>query len=74
MIKHLREALKKTNREEVVILTKTNSRSYDDVKRDLDRFRKEFGTDFIDSFTLGLESIEQLKDVLKRFPEASVRR
>jgi hypothetical protein len=31
------------------------------------------GTDFIDSFTLGLESLEQLKDIQKRLPEASVR-
>lgn len=31
------------------------------------------GHDFIDSFTLGIESVEQLNDVLKRLPEASVR-
>lgn len=31
------------------------------------------GNDFIDSFTLGIENIEQLKDVLKRLPEASIR-
>ena len=31
------------------------------------------GSDFIDAFTLGIESIEQLKDVQQRFPEASVR-
>jgi aryl-alcohol dehydrogenase-like predicted oxidoreductase len=45
---HLREALKSTSREEVVILTKTNSETYDDVKRDLDRFRRELGTDYLD--------------------------
>jgi aryl-alcohol dehydrogenase-like predicted oxidoreductase len=29
--------------------------------------------DFIDCFTLGIESFEQLKDIQKRLPEASVR-
>ena len=45
---HIREALKKTKREEVVILTKTNSSTYEDVKKDLDRFRIELGTDYLD--------------------------
>lgn len=45
---HIKEALKKTNREEVVILTKTNSSTYEDVKKDLDRFRLELGTDYLD--------------------------
>ena len=42
------EALKKTDREKVVILTKTNSKTYKDVKNDLDRFKKELGTDYFD--------------------------
>ena len=37
--RHIREALKKTNRDEVVILTKTNSTTYKDVKNDLERFK-----------------------------------
>jgi len=45
---HLKEALKKTKREEVVILTKTNSKSYKDVKNDLERFKHEMGTDYFD--------------------------
>lgn len=45
---HVKEALKKTNREEVVILTKTNSSTYEDVKKDLDRFRLELGSDYLD--------------------------
>ena len=45
---HLKEALKKTRREEVVVLTKTNSTTYEDVKRDLDRFKMEIGTDYLD--------------------------
>ena len=31
------------------------------------------GSGLIDSFTMGLESIEQLKDIQKRLPEASIR-
>jgi len=49
---HVGEALKKVKREEVVILTKTNSRTYEDVKKDLDRFRKELGTDYMDVILL----------------------
>ncbi len=45
---HLKEALKHTEREQVVILTKTNSTTYDDVKSDLERFKKELGTDYFD--------------------------
>ena len=45
---HVGNALKRVKREEVVILTKTNSSSYKRVKSDLDRFRKELGTDYID--------------------------
>jgi len=49
---HVGEALKKVKREEVVLLTKTNSRTYEDVKKDLDRFRKELGTDYMDIILL----------------------
>jgi aryl-alcohol dehydrogenase-like predicted oxidoreductase len=45
---HLREALKSTAREEVVILTKTNASTYEDVKTALERFKKELGTDYFD--------------------------
>jgi aryl-alcohol dehydrogenase-like predicted oxidoreductase len=49
---HLKEALKSIDRDKVVILTKTNSKTYKDVKADLDRFRKEIGTDRIDILLL----------------------
>ena len=49
---HVGEALKKVEREEVVILTKTNSKTYKDVKKDLDRFRIELGTDYLDIILL----------------------
>ena len=45
---HIREALKKIDREKVVILTKTNSTTYDDIKSDLARFKQELGTDYFD--------------------------
>lgn len=41
-------ALKKIPREKVVISTKTAARSADAMKADLDRFRQEMGTDYID--------------------------
>ena len=45
---HIREALKKIKRDEVVILTKTNSETYKEVKNDLERFKTELGTDYFD--------------------------
>lgn len=45
---YLREALKTVPRGKVVILSKTNSKTAAGVKADLDRFRKELGTDYID--------------------------
>jgi len=49
---HVGTALKKVEREKVVILTKTNSKTYEDVKKDLDRFRQELGTDYLDIILL----------------------
>jgi aryl-alcohol dehydrogenase-like predicted oxidoreductase len=49
---HVGTALKTVEREKVVILTKTNSKSYEDVKKDLDRFRQELGTDYLDIILL----------------------
>ncbi len=45
---HMGEALKKIDRDKVVILTKTNSKTYKDVKGDLERFKSELGTDYFD--------------------------
>ncbi len=45
---HVGAALKKVEREKVVILTKSNSNTYEDMKKDLDRFRLELGTDYLD--------------------------
>ncbi|MGI8960753.1 MAG: aldo/keto reductase [Bryobacteraceae bacterium] len=49
---YLREALKTVPRDKVVILTKTNSTTAAEVKADLDRFRRELGTDYIDIILL----------------------
>ena len=49
---HLKEALKTVKREKVVILTKTSATSETDMRADLDRFRKELGTDYIDILLL----------------------
>jgi len=45
---YFREALKTVPREKVVILTKSNSTTAADVKADLERYRQELGTDYID--------------------------
>lgn len=45
---HLKEALKGIPREKVVILTKTHASTEQEMKDDLDRFRKELGTDYLD--------------------------
>jgi aryl-alcohol dehydrogenase-like predicted oxidoreductase len=45
---HMREALKSIPREKVVILTKTHATSADEMRDDLDRFRNEIGTDYLD--------------------------
>jgi 1-deoxyxylulose-5-phosphate synthase len=49
---HMKEALKSVDREKVVILTKTHARTEKDMKADLDRYRKEIGTDYIDILLL----------------------
>lgn len=51
---HLKEALKQVPREKVVILTKTKATTADEMRSDLDRFRKEIGTDYLDIVLLHL--------------------
>jgi aryl-alcohol dehydrogenase-like predicted oxidoreductase len=45
---HLKEALKSVLREKVTILTKTRARTAAEMRADLDRFRREIGTDYLD--------------------------
>lgn len=49
---HLKEALKGVPREKVTILSKTHASTYAEMKADLDRFRREIGTDYIDIMLL----------------------
>ncbi|MBV9671242.1 MAG: aldo/keto reductase [Verrucomicrobia bacterium] len=49
---HLATALRKVPREKITILTKTSSRSATEVRSDVERFRKELGTDYIDILLL----------------------
>jgi len=45
---HLKEGLKGIPRKNVVILTKTHATTAAEMKADLERFRKEIGTDYLD--------------------------
>ena len=49
---HIKEALKGVPREKVTILTKTRASTEKEMKADLDRFRRELGTDYIDILLL----------------------
>jgi predicted aldo/keto reductase-like oxidoreductase len=45
---HARQALRAVDRDRVVIMTKTHASSEAEMRRDLDRFRREIGTDRLD--------------------------
>jgi aryl-alcohol dehydrogenase-like predicted oxidoreductase len=49
---HVREALKSVKREKVTILSKTHASTEAEMKADLDRFRKELNTDYLDILLL----------------------
>ncbi|MBL8210897.1 MAG: aldo/keto reductase [Bryobacterales bacterium] len=49
---HVKEALKSIPREKVTILSKTHASTAAEMKADLDRFRRELGTDYIDILLL----------------------
>jgi predicted aldo/keto reductase-like oxidoreductase len=49
---HLKEALKRVKREKVAILSKTHANTYQEAKADIDRFRREIGTDYLDILLL----------------------
>jgi aryl-alcohol dehydrogenase-like predicted oxidoreductase len=49
---HLREGLKRIPREKVVILTKTHATTEKEMWEDLDRFKRELNTDYIDIMLL----------------------
>jgi len=45
---HLKAALKHIPRERVAIMTKTHAKTYTEMRRDLDRYKQELGTDYLD--------------------------
>jgi aryl-alcohol dehydrogenase-like predicted oxidoreductase len=45
---HVAEALKHVQRDKVMVLTKTWARTPQEARADLDRFRRELGTDYLD--------------------------
>ncbi len=45
---HVKEALNRLGREELVVSTKTAARTAKQMKSDLERFRRELGTDYLD--------------------------
>jgi len=47
---HVADALKHLDRSKVTVLTKSWSRTAPEMRADLDRFRKELGTDYLDIF------------------------
>jgi aryl-alcohol dehydrogenase-like predicted oxidoreductase len=49
---HVKEALKRLPREKVALLTKTHASTEKEMRADLDRFRRELGTDYIDILLL----------------------
>ena len=49
---HIKEALKGVPRERVAILTKTRAATEKQMRADVDRFRRELGTDYIDILLL----------------------
>ena len=49
---HVAEALKHVDRSKVTILTKSFSRDANEMRADLDRFRRELGTEYIDVFLM----------------------
>lgn len=62
---HLKEALKHVPREKVTILTKTHATTEKEMKADLDRFRKEIGTDYIDIVLLHVQTKPNWPEIKK---------
>jgi aryl-alcohol dehydrogenase-like predicted oxidoreductase len=74
---HVAEALKHVSRDKVTVLTKTWARDPAEARADLDRFRKELGTDYIDiclmhCLTEG-DWTERYRGVMDVFSEAKER-
>jgi 1-deoxyxylulose-5-phosphate synthase len=75
---HLREALKSVPRDKVVIMTKTRAQTAAEMRQDLDRFRREIGTDYLDIVLLHAVTRadwpERLKGAMEALSEAREKR
>jgi len=71
---HVAEALKHVPRDKVTVLTKSWARDAATMRADLDRFRKELGTDYIDVFLMHCltegDWTQRYKDVMDVLSEA----
>jgi aryl-alcohol dehydrogenase-like predicted oxidoreductase len=71
---HLCEALKTVPRDKVVIMTKTRAQTAGEMRQDLERFRKEIGTDYLDIVLLHAVTRgdwpERLKGAMETLSEA----
>jgi aryl-alcohol dehydrogenase-like predicted oxidoreductase len=71
---HVAEALKHVPRDKVTVLTKTWSRDAASARADLDRFRKELGTDYLDICLMHCVTegdwTERYRGVMEVFSEA----
>jgi aryl-alcohol dehydrogenase-like predicted oxidoreductase len=74
---HLRHGLRRVPREKVTILTKTRASTAAEMRADLDRFRRELGTDYIDILLLHCmiagDWPERMKPVMDVIAEARER-
>lgn len=76
---HVAEALKHVPREKVVIMTKSGARDPERMRADLDRFRKELNTDYLDLLMMhGMtedqwtERFRPVRDVLSEAKEKGI--
>lgn len=67
---HLQEGLKRVPREKIAILTKTHASSEAAMRKDLDRFRREIGTDYIDIILLHCMTAGDWPEIKKGAMEA----
>jgi 1-deoxyxylulose-5-phosphate synthase len=71
---HVAEALKHVSRDKVTVLTKTWARDPAEARADLDRFRRELGTDYLDVCLMHClteaDWTERYRDVMDVFSEA----
>ena len=74
---HVRQALKRVPRDSVAVLSKTRASSEQEACADLDRFRRELGTDYIDILLLHCMTEadwpERMKGVMAAIAEARER-